>query len=272
MLQQRLPDESPPQSPSSTTRPFDDRLSSDAATGCPDDDFSGDEDEDLEQVMPNEDAKACAVREVRELRVAAHFSGEELGTADVVWPGHEFNQLPWQIGDELLGADGVAAPNYFTVCFADRIPEETGAAKVNLSRLETGPQWRDFLQYRDPDTGLAIDAMLECPCCLGILRRPVGLPCGHSLCRGCLTRLPFSAAGVRNCPLCRAAILHTHLRVNEPLDAVTEALHALRAGPAKAEAKERNFGSLASALCSGHPGNVVSARGVGASSATRRFS
>merc|ERR1711988_969312 len=73
---------------------------------------------------------------------------------------------------------------------------------------------------------LALDGMLECPCCLGILRRPVALPCGHSLCKSCLTRLPFVSSGVRYCPLCRGIIPHIDLHVNQPLDAVTEALRA----------------------------------------------
>lgn len=132
--------------------------------------------------------------------------------------------------DELTGVGGVVAEKYFlSVQLGDRIPMETGAARVNSSRLETGPEWRDFLRHSveyDFNDCLPLDAMLQCPCCLGILRRPVGLPCGHSFCRGCLMRLmPSAAEMARRCPLCRAAIPQMRLHVNEPLDAVSEALH-----------------------------------------------
>jgi len=142
---------------------------------------------------------------------------------------NDFGQLQGEMNDELMGTDGVATPNYFVVRLGDSIPTETGAAKVNLSRLHTGPQWREFLNYgkqRDVHEGPSLNAILECPCCLVTLRRPVALPCGHSLCRSCLMRLPCSTVGVRHCPLCRAVIPRIELHVNEPLDAFTEALRA----------------------------------------------
>jgi len=184
--------------------------------------------EGFEEIV--EDSRACSTsrQQVRCVTYAAHFSSTEPAAAAGI-PASEASQLHWQLCDEVIdeGAVVVHAPNYFTVCFADRIPEETGAAKVHHSRLETGRQWHNFLRYgTEPELRgeLALDCMLECPCCLGILRRPVALPCGHSLCRSCLTRLPFSSAGTRSCPLCRSTIPHIYLHVNEPLDAVTEAL------------------------------------------------
>lgn len=167
-------------------------------------------------------------RRMRCFEVAGHFIRADAGTAI---PRHDMNQLHWQLSDEPLdeGIVVARAPNFFRVCFADRIPEETVAAKVNLSRLETGPTWRDFLRFsveHSQDGRRSMDSMLECPCCLCILRRPVALPCGHSLCRVCLMRLPFTPSHIRRCPLCRATIPHIHLSVNETLDAVTEALRA----------------------------------------------
>mmetsp|Transcript_62661 Transcript_62661/g.136079 ORF Transcript_62661/g.136079 Transcript_62661/m.136079 type:complete len:228 (-) Transcript_62661:147-830(-) len=139
----------------------------------------------------------------------------------------------WQVGEELTGVGTVDARKYcLSVCLGDRIPMETNAAKVNVSRLETRPDWRDFMHCGmegELHDGLAMDILLECPCCLGILRRPVALPCGHSLCRGCLMRLPHvGRTDTRQCPLCRAIIPRMRLHVNEPLDAVTEALHTFR--------------------------------------------
>jgi len=138
-----------------------------------------------------------------------------------------------EVGDELSGVGGILAEKYYlSVCLGDRIPLETGAAKVNSSRLETGPQWREFLRLGlqgELCDGIPLDMSLQCPCCLGMLRRPLGLPCGHSLCRACFMRLPASAmtGGVRRCPLCRADIPRgVHISVNEHLDAVSEALHA----------------------------------------------
>uniref|UniRef100_A0A7R9ZYW0 RING-type domain-containing protein n=1 Tax=Pyrodinium bahamense TaxID=73915 RepID=A0A7R9ZYW0_9DINO len=169
---------------------------------------------------------AWAVRQAGGDYVAG--SGHRCGDAG----GTQLAAVP-EVSDELTGVGGIAAEKYYLhVCLGDRIPLETGAARVNISRLETGPEWRDFLQLGvegELCDGLSLDAVLQCPCCLGTLRRPVALPCGHSLCRGCLMRLPVSSlavGGARRCPLCRADIpREVHLHVNEHLDAVSEALH-----------------------------------------------
>jgi len=197
--------------------------------------------EDVEEVVDDSPSCRLSRQQVRCLTVAGRFISGDSTSSTAVIPVNDANQLHWRvIDDSELHDDGavvIHSPNYFTVCFDYRIPEETVAAKVNISRLETGRQWRDFLRYStDPDQrgDLSLDGMLECPCCLGILRRPVALPCGHSLCKSCLMRLPFVSSGVRNCPLCRGIIPHIDLHVNEHLHAVTE---ALRAGPNLAEPK-----------------------------------
>jgi len=163
-----------------------------------------------------------------------HQAGAD-GHFDFEAPSFSQLAVPQEVGDELTGVGGILTQNYcLLVCLGDRIPAETGAAKVNSSRLETGPQWRDFLRLGlagELYDGVPLDATLQCPCCLGMLRRPLGLPCGHSLCRGCFARLPAltSTGGVRRCPLCRADIPRgVCLCVNENLDAVCEALHAFR--------------------------------------------
>lgn len=136
--------------------------------------------------------------------------------------------------DELIGVGSVVTEKYFLdVCLGDRIPSETAAARVKTSRVDTGPDWRAYLQKAidgELSAGISLEELLQCPCCLGILRRPVGLPCGHSLCRGCLIRLSVSPRPCRTggvcCPMCRAAIPRLPLSVNEALDSVSEALQA----------------------------------------------
>lgn len=136
----------------------------------------------------------------------------------------------WQVADELGHTGGMAAPRYLLVRLGECIPAETGAAPVHLSRLDTGPQWRDFLNYgegRDPQ--LALDELLSCPCCLTIFRQPIALPCGHSLCRSCYARVSAQPAPSRRCPLCRADLPQCDLRVNLALAAVCDSLRAFRA-------------------------------------------
>jgi len=197
-------------SPSSPSAPLQTGLRRNSSL-CVEDEFTADDSQ----------GRSFSRQQVRCLTVAALFGRSTLSDEG------------WQMCDVLNDDSAVAvdAPRYFTVCFADSIPMETGAAKVNLSRLEVGRQWRYFLRFcTEPELSgdLALDDRLECPCCLGILRRPVALPCGHSLCRGCLTRLRFTSAGIRYCPMCRSIIPHMDLHVNESLDAVVEALHAMQ--------------------------------------------
>jgi len=142
------------------------------------------------------------------------------------------NELCSELDDGGLGA---CMQRYaFHVSLGDRIPLETVAAPVKISRLKAGLEWRRFL-HRSVigslnDDGIPLDRVLECPCCLGILRRPVSLPCGHSLCRSCLGRLPVAGLSERYCPLCRRTVPRNPLlNVNENLDAVCEALYVFKA-------------------------------------------
>mmetsp|Transcript_125257 Transcript_125257/g.365846 ORF Transcript_125257/g.365846 Transcript_125257/m.365846 type:complete len:383 (-) Transcript_125257:93-1241(-) len=138
----------------------------------------------------------------------------------------------WQVADELGHTGGMAAPRYLLVRLGECIPAETGAAPVHLSRLDTGPQWRDFLNYgegRDPRGCPSLDDLLTCPCCLAIFRQPIALPCSHTLCRGCYARVASQPAAGRRCPLCRADLPPCDLRVNLALSAVCDSLRAFRA-------------------------------------------
>merc|ERR1712060_759895 len=116
------------------------------------------------------------------------------------------------------------------------IPAETGAAPVHLSRLDTGPQWRDFLNYgegRDTRSCLALDELLACPCGLTVFKQPVALPCGHSLCRSCFARISSQpSAQQHRCPLCRAEFPTCDLKVNLALAAVCDSLRTFRNGAA----------------------------------------
>jgi len=177
-------------------------------------------------IQQADDSFALALRSVSH---AAEEDCEVLAAHDLDCMAH-LAVFP-EVDDELNGAGGGAPDKYqLNVCLGDRIPLETGAARVNASRVETGQDWRAFLiegSHGRLCDGLSLDEHLQCPCCLGVLRRPVALPCGHTLCRGCLMRLPCPSTGDRQCPLCRAPIPRVRLHVNEQLDAVTEALHVL---------------------------------------------
>lgn len=147
------------------------------------------------------------------------------------------NMLPaelstWQVAEELGSSGGMAAPRYLLVRLGECIPAETGAAPVHLSRLDAGPQWRDFLNFgegRDPRGCVSLDELLACPCCLSTYRQPVALPCGHSLCRGCYARVASQPQAARRCPLCRADLPQCEVRVNIALAAVCDSLRVFRA-------------------------------------------
>ncbi|CAK9035426.1 Tripartite motif-containing protein 5 (RING-type E3 ubiquitin transferase TRIM5) (TRIM5alpha), partial [Durusdinium trenchii] len=138
---------------------------------------------------------------------------------------------PWQVAEELGQAGGMAAPRYLLVRLGECIPAETGAATVPRSRLDCGPQWRDFLnfaEYANPE-GVSLQEVLTCPCCLSIFRQPIGLPCGHSLCRGCYVRVFSQSTNSRKCPLCRTDLPRCDLRVNVAMAAVSDALRSFLA-------------------------------------------
>ena len=70
----------------------------------------------------------------------------------------------------------------------------------------------------------------ECPVCYADFRRdgatPMVLPCGHSVCRPCLRRLPAP----RRCPLCRQALCVPREAVPRNLGLI-DALRMLAVGP-----------------------------------------
>lgn len=177
---------------------------------------------------------------VRQLSTSAVLTHNEshlhAGRRHPLWSGDglplETPAAAWQVAEELGHAGGMAAPRYLLVRLGECIPAETGAAPVHRSRLETVPQWREFLNYgegRDPRGSLALDELLTCPCCLTIYRQPIALPCGHSLCRCCFARISVQPAAMRRCPLCRTEIPQCDLRVNLALAAVCDSLRAFRA-------------------------------------------
>mmetsp|Transcript_104453 Transcript_104453/g.248510 ORF Transcript_104453/g.248510 Transcript_104453/m.248510 type:complete len:385 (+) Transcript_104453:61-1215(+) len=137
---------------------------------------------------------------------------------------------PWQVAEE-LGQSGMAAPRYLLVRLGECIPAETGAAPVHRSRLDCGPQWKDFLnygEYNNPE-GVSLEEVLTCPCCLSIFRQPIALPCGHSLCRGCYVRVFSQSTSARRCPLCRTDLPRFDIKVNVALTAVSDALRSFLA-------------------------------------------
>jgi hypothetical protein len=135
-----------------------------------------------------------------------------------------FQSIVGEVADERGGGHGTAAPraHYLLVRLGESIPTETGASPVHLSHIEAGAQWRNFLRYGSTGSQVALSELLRCPCCLGLMRKPVGLPCGHSLCHGCLTRIPWDGSRSRRCPLCRRGIPHGPIYPNLVLDAVCD--------------------------------------------------
>jgi len=135
----------------------------------------------------------------------------------------------WQVADELGHSGGMAAPRYLLVRLGECIPAETGAAPVHLSRLDTGPQWRDFLNYGEGKEPVPLDEILSCPICLAIFAHPVGLPCGHSLCRSCYRALVSQPQECRRCPLCRVDLPQCDVKANLALAAVCDSFRNFKA-------------------------------------------
>ncbi|KAL0213723.1 hypothetical protein P9112_005907 [Eukaryota sp. TZLM1-RC] len=51
----------------------------------------------------------------------------------------------------------------------------------------------------------------NCSCCLGLLKSPVSLSCGHSFCKSCIESW---CKDHKNCPSCRASVEHASFNVN----------------------------------------------------------
>jgi hypothetical protein len=83
------------------------------------------------------------------------------------------------------------------------------AARASSPRLldddEDSPTGEDDEEAAAPPfERTATDKGLQCPVCVDILCRPVGLACGHALCRSCLCDVIEHEGSVR-CPVCREA-------------------------------------------------------------------
>lgn len=84
----------------------------------------------------------------------------------------------------------------------------------------------------DPLETLRVEA--SCSVCLGYLRDPVLLECGHNFCRSCITRWWAELARDFPCPVCRKTSRRRALRPNRQLANMVEAARQLRAAKRKA--------------------------------------
>ncbi len=79
----------------------------------------------------------------------------------------------------------------------------------------------------------ALEALLECPVCVGRLAVPVTIGCGHTYCRECILSIPpLPGGGVLTCPLCRAPHTLEAVRAVAPSRALQGVLELLSAAPA----------------------------------------
>uniref|UniRef100_A0A8C7EFH0 Zinc finger protein RFP-like n=1 Tax=Nothoprocta perdicaria TaxID=30464 RepID=A0A8C7EFH0_NOTPE len=83
----------------------------------------------------------------------------------------------------------------------------------------------------------ALRSGASCPICRELFQDPVSIPCGHSFCRGCISRCWEWAPGGFACPRCRRAAPERSLRPNRQLRRVLEAAKRLSAEAARAEAE-----------------------------------
>ena len=99
----------------------------------------------------------------------------------------------WCCTSSSFQVDRVCSDHFLLQCF------EWSCCQIGLwSTMERLPQLRGVFQPRrclstgdlhhsprmdTVDTTHLVQEVLTCPCCLSIFRQPIGLPCGHSLCR-----------------------------------------------------------------------------------------
>lgn len=84
----------------------------------------------------------------------------------------------------------------------------------------------------DPLETLRVEA--SCSVCLGYLRDPVLLECGHNFCRSCITRWWAELSRDFPCPVCRKTSRRRALRPNRQLANMVEAARQLRGPKRKA--------------------------------------
>uniref|UniRef100_A0A8C3CCX2 RING-type domain-containing protein n=1 Tax=Cairina moschata TaxID=8855 RepID=A0A8C3CCX2_CAIMO len=93
------------------------------------------------------------------------------------------------------------------------------------------------LPYGNLGPTLRVEA--SCSVCLGYLRDPVLLECGHNFCRSCITRWWAELArDLFPCPVCRKTSRRRALRPNRQLANMVEAARQLRGPKRKAENPE----------------------------------
>lgn len=155
-------------------------------------------------------------------------------------------------------------------------------ARRRLSRAQRPPRWARGLRAGrggpDPRAGMAAEdeaelSLLECRVCFEPYgpdgqRRPLNLPCGHVLCRGCVGALAGAERQRLECPFCRRLCGPAETSDCRPLLQLLELL-----GPARglASALGRSGGGAAAApaglglrLCLGGWGSLVNPTGVAA--------
>ncbi len=149
---------------------------------------------------------------------------------------------------------------------ADRITNESITSQSKhlspASRVETsdctpaassgGNNAPGLAAARNPSSSLGpagldlskVEEELNCPLCMAMFCEPVTLQCGHSFCRGCLSRGAAQLATGGQCPMCRAPMLldvadmHTSYTLCSILHTLFPAEAASRAAEGRAEQQE----------------------------------
>ncbi|XP_041331358.1 E3 ubiquitin-protein ligase NHLRC1 [Pyrgilauda ruficollis] len=164
-------------------------------------------------------------------------------------------------------------------------PAGPQGARARLGRAQRPPRWARGIRGRcggsdrSPQAGMAAEdeaelSLLECRVCFEPYgpdgqRRPLNLPCGHVLCRGCVGALAGAERQRLECPFCRRLCGPAETSDCRPLLQLLELLGP--AGGGLASALGRSGGGAAAApaglglrLCLGGWGSLVNPTGVAA--------